>query len=259
MKATSSEKTLRDQVRRWRQQRLTVGFVPTMGALHAGHMKLVEEARAKSDRVVVSIYVNPTQFGPREDLSRYPRPVQKDHLICKKNKVDFLFRPLNLYAKDASTFVCEETLSRGRCGDSRPGHFRGVATVVVKLLSLVQPDFIWMGWKDAQQVQVIQQVVRDLSIPVEVIPVETVRDQDGLALSSRNIYLSLSERQTALAIPLLLRLAVLQKNPEQWYRIQIRKISGIRLDYVELVQGRLCVAAWVGKTRLIDNMKVLKR
>ncbi len=224
-----------------------------MGALHQGHLRLVEEARKRCDRVVVSIYVNPTQFGPEEDYLRYPRPWSKDRVLCQKNQVDLVYRPQNLYLSGASTWVFEEELSKGRCGGGRPTHFRGVATVVTKLLNQVQPDRAFFGWKDAQQVEVIQRVVRDLNIPVQIEPVEIVRDRDGLALSSRNVYLSGQERDRALAIPLLLQVAVGKVNSKAWLIKTLSKIQGIKLDYVEKSQGRLCVAAWVGKTRLLDN------
>jgi pantoate--beta-alanine ligase len=246
-------KALRTQVKRWRSNGETIGFVPTMGALHEGHMRLVEEAQKSCDRVVLSIYVNPTQFGPQEDYLRYPRPWEKDKTLCRKRGVDLVYRPTDLYEKDASTWVSEEFYSQGRCADSRPGHFRGVVTVVTKLLNQVQPDQAFFGWKDAQQVQVIQRVVRDLDLPVQIRPVEIVRDRDGLALSSRNVYLSERERETALAIPLLLQVAATRRDGEIWLSRQLSKVRGIRVDYVKKSGGRLCVAAWVGKTRLLDN------
>ncbi|MES2309400.1 MAG: pantoate--beta-alanine ligase [Verrucomicrobiota bacterium] len=253
MNVVQKEKALRAQINRWKSDQKTIGFVPTMGALHEGHMKLVDEAKRLCDRVVLSIYVNPTQFGPQEDYQRYPRPWLKDNALCKKRGVDLIYRPSSLYEKDVSTSVLEESLSKGRCGNSRPGHFKGVATVVTKLLNLVQPDQAFFGWKDAQQVQVIQRVVRDLNIPVKIQPVEIIRDRDGLALSSRNIYLSERERETALAIPLLLQVASLRRDGEAWLLKQLSRVKGIRVDYVEKSGGRLCVAAWVGKTRLLDN------
>lgn len=240
---------------RWKRRGLCIGFVPTMGALHAGHLRLVEEARKKSDRVVVSIYVNPTQFGPKEDFSLYPRPIQADLKKCKAAGADVVFNPANLYEKDSSTWVTEETCSQGRCGASRPGHFRGVATVVLKLLNIVQPNLAFFGWKDAQQVEVIRRMTRDLHVPVKIVPVEIVRDFDGLALSSRNVYLSEKERQTALALPLLLRLGAIRKNGSRWVFKELNKIAGIKVDYVEEVEGRLCAAIRVGKTRLIDNVE----
>jgi len=239
---------------KWRGIGKSVALVPTMGALHDGHLNLIKTARKKADIMVVSIYVNPSQFGPSEDLANYPRPFTKDSALCRKAGVDVIFNPLNLYAPDHSTWVTEESISQGRCGDSRPGHFRGVATVVTKLFNLIQPTYAYFGWKDAQQVGVVQRLVRDLNLATKVIPIETVRDRDGLALSSRNQYLSPQDREYALALPLLLHAAVLQRNPVKWLSRYLEKSPGIRVDYVELAQGRLCAAIWVGKTRLIDNI-----
>lgn len=237
----------------WHRAGERIGFVPTMGALHRGHMTLVEKARKENDRVIVSIYVNPTQFGPKEDLNKYPRPRREDLALCRAAGVDAVFAPESLYEKDFSTWVEETVLSRGRCATSRPIHFRGVATVVLKLLNLTLPDRAYFGRKDAQQVDVIERMVRDLDVPVKIVPVETVRDTDGLALSSRNRYLSTEERQQALAFPRLLREATRQKRPATWFTQALRRAPGLKLDYVELANGRLCAAVWVGKTRLIDN------
>ena len=240
----------------WKRAGKSVALVPTMGALHRGHLHLLEVARKKADIVVVSIYVNPSQFGPKEDLTRYPRPFEEDTKLCRASGADAIFHPENLYQPDHSTWVNEERVSQGRCALSRPGHFRGVSTVVLKLFNLVQPDQAYFGWKDAQQVGVIQRLARDLDLPTKIIPVETVRDQDGLALSSRNRYLSPSQREQALALPILLLAAKEQKNPESWLRAALGKCPGIEVDYVELVTGRLCAAIWVGKTRLLDNIEV---
>lgn len=237
----------------WRLAGERVGFVPTMGALHRGHMTLVEKAARECDRVIVSIYVNPTQFGPKEDFGKYPRPRREDLALCRAAGVDAVFAPGNLYPPGFSTWVEETEMSQGRCGASRPGHFRGVATVVLKLFNATLPDRAYFGRKDAQQVDVITRMVRDLDVPVKIVPVATVRDADGLALSSRNRYLSPEERKRALALPRLLREAVKRKNPESWLRQALRRVPGLKLDYVERVNGRLCAAVWVGKTRLIDN------
>lgn len=240
----------------WRRAGESIGFVPTMGALHRGHMTLVEKARRENDRVIVSIYVNPTQFGPKEDLNKYPRPRREDLALCRAAGVDAVLAPTTLYSVDFSTWVEETVLSKGRCAVSRPIHFRGVATVVLKLFNIALPDRAYFGRKDAQQVDVIERMVRDLDVPVKVVPVETVRDADGLALSSRNRYLSPEERAHALAFPRLLRQASQQKQPESWLRQALRRVAGVKLDYVELANGRLCAAVWVGKTRLIDNRPV---
>jgi pantoate--beta-alanine ligase len=240
--------------RRWQVAGKKAVLVPTMGALHAGHLALIERAHRLGDRVVVSIYVNPAQFGPREDLARYPRPRRADLARCRQAGVDAVFAPRGLYAGDFSTWVVEERESRGRCGGSRPGHFRGVATVVLKLFNLVQPQAAVFGQKDAQQVDVIRRMVRDLQVPVRIETVETVRDRDGLALSSRNAYLSAGERQKALALPLLLHAAVGRRRPAAWLRRELGRTPGLVLEYVEAVNGRLCAAVRVGKTRLIDNV-----
>ena len=231
--------------------------MPTMGALHVGHLTLIRRARKECRRVIVSIYVNPTQFGPKEDLSRYPRPRRKDLALCREAGVDFVFAPGNLYESDHSTFVEESALSQGREGTSRPGHFRGVATVVLKLFNLARPVRAYFGQKDAQQVDVIRQMVRDLNVPVRVVTVPTVRDSDGLALSSRNRYLSVRERAVAVEFAGLLQEAVRRKtSPENWLRDQLKKKPGLKFDHATLVGNRLCAAVWIGKTRLIDNERM---
>ncbi len=238
----------------WRRAGETVGFVPTMGALHEGHLELVRRARKECRRVVVSIYVNPTQFGPKEDLARYPRPRRRDLALCREAGANLVFAPANLYLPDHSTFVEESAVSRGRDGVSRPGHFRGVATVVLKLSNLVQPTRAYFGQKDAQQVDVIRRMVRDLDAPVKLVIVPTVRDIDGVALSSRNVYLSPAERSVAVEFARLLQQAAKKPgNAAKWLRVQLNRMPGLKLDYVELAGDRLCAAVFVGKTRLIDN------
>jgi pantoate--beta-alanine ligase len=228
-----------------------------MGALHEGHLRLIRRARAECGVVVVSIYVNPTQFGPREDLARYPRPRRRDLALCREAGVDFVFAPGNLYPPDHSTAVEESHFSQGRCGASRPGHFRGVATVVLKLFNLVRPHRSYFGQKDAQQVEVIRRMVRDLDVPVRVVIVPTIRDHDGLALSSRNRYLSPEERIIAVVFAGLLQNAVEHgKQARTWLLKELKKLRDLKVDYVELAGDRLCAAVWVGKTRLIDNEKV---
>lgn len=245
------------QSENWVRSGELVGLVPTMGALHEGHMTLVRRAKKECKRVIVSIYVNPTQFGPKEDLSRYPRPRAKDLAMCRKAGVDFVFAPGNLYLPDHSTYVEELSVSQGRDGASRPGHFRGVATVVLKLFTLTRPVRAYFGQKDAQQVDVIQRMVRDLNVPVKIVVVPTVRDFDGVALSSRNAYLSPEERKVAVEFARLLQEAVRQKSkPDAWLRDKLKRHSNLRLDYVEIAGKRLCAAVFVGKTRLIDNEKM---
>ncbi|WP_093286919.1 pantoate--beta-alanine ligase [Verrucomicrobium sp. GAS474] len=261
MRRITSPDLMQQLALRWKRekvgQRARIALVPTMGALHEGHAELIRQARKQAAHVIVSLYVNPTQFGPKEDLSRYPRPLDADAALCRRLGVDVLFNPANLYAPDHSTWVTEEAASLGRCGGSRPGHFRGVATVVTKLFALTQPDLAFFGLKDAQQLSVIERVVRDLALPVRIVPVEIVRDRDGLALSSRNRYLTPAERNRALALPLLLQAAVVQPAPAAWFRTHITRLPGLTLDYVEAVDGRLCAAIRVGKTRLIDNLPLL--
>jgi pantoate--beta-alanine ligase len=257
MKVIGSVTAMQRQSNAWVRSGELLGFVPTMGALHEGHLALIRRARAECKRVVVSIYVNPTQFGPKEDLARYPRPRRHDLALCREAGVDGVFAPANLYLPDHSTFVEETMRSQGRDGASRPGHFRGVATVVLKLFNLVQPTRAYFGQKDAQQVDVIRRMVRDLHVPVKVVTVPTVRDADGLALSSRNRYLLPEERSVAVEFARLLQKAARRPaDPAGWLRAQLKRTSGLKLDYVELTGDRLCAAVFVGKTRLIDNERI---
>ena len=254
-----------------------VGFVPTMGYLHEGHLSLVRRARRENDVVVVSIFVNPTQFGPNEDFERYPRDLKRDAELLKREGVDYLFHPKaeEMYPPGYSTFVEVEGLTETLCGAKRPGHFRGVATIVTKLLNIVQPDRAYFGEKDFQQLQVIKRLVRDLNIPVEVVGCPIVREKDGLALSSRNTYLSSEERESALALYRGLKLAKElfesgERNAERIKREVERLILShpkvSKVDYVEIVDSEtlkpvkevkegdtIALAVFVGKTRLIDN------
>jgi pantoate--beta-alanine ligase len=257
MKVIGSMTAMQRRSAAWVRSGEAVGFVPTMGALHEGHLTLIRRARAACRQVVVSIYVNPTQFGPKEDLARYPRPRRQDLALCRGAGVDWVFAPVNLYLPDHSTFVEETALSQGRDGSSRPGHFCGVATVVLKLFNLVRPTRAYFGQKDAQQVDVVRRMVRDLNVPVKVITVPTVRDVNGLALSSRNRYLSPKERSVAVEFARLLQRAVGGKtNAVAWLRGELKRLDGARLDYVELAGDRLCAGVFVGKTRLIDNERL---
>jgi pantoate--beta-alanine ligase len=234
-----------------------IGLVPTMGALHAGHLELIRRARAECGQVVVTIYVNPTQFGPKEDLARYPRPRRDDLALCRKAGVDFVFAPADLYLPDHSTFVEESDRASGREGVSRPDHFRGVATVVLKLFNLVRPTLAYFGQKDAQQLEVIRRMVRDLNLPVKVVTVPTVRDADGVALSSRNRYLSAEERAVAAEFARHLQEAARRgRDAAAFLRAKLKRTPGLRLDYAEIAEGRLCAAVWVGRTRLIDNERI---
>jgi pantoate--beta-alanine ligase len=257
MRVISSLSAMQRHALAWRHEGGKVGLVPTLGALHEGHLALIRRARKECRRVVVSIYVNPTQFGPQEDLARYPRPRRADLEMCRRAGADLVFVPVNLYAPDHSTFVVEDEVSRGRDGASRPGHFRGVATVVLKLFNLTLPTHAYFGQKDAQQVDVIRRMVRDLDVPVKIIIVPTVRAADGVALSSRNQYLSEKERAVAVGFACLLQQSAKKgKSSVAFFVREIKKLKGAKLDYVEVAAGRLCAAVWVGKTRLIDNERL---
>lgn len=246
--------------RRCKQRGQRIAFVPTMGALHEGHLSLIRRARRAADVVVVSVYVNPTQFGPREDLAAYPRTLRKDAAACRRLGADVLFAPPSLYARDHSTWVEESHLSLGRCGASRPGHFRGVATIVAKLFNIILPDVAVFGQKDAQQCDVIRRMVRDLDFPLRIVVAPTVREADGLAMSSRNRYLTPAERARA---PLFHRalVAAARLGPRRAAAAarSLLKRQGFRIDHAELVNGRLCAAIFLGKTRLIDNVAVAMR
>ncbi|MEI8079156.1 MAG: pantoate--beta-alanine ligase [bacterium] len=259
----------------WRRAGQRIGLVPTMGYLHGGHLSLVELARCECDVVVVSIFVNPTQFGPQEDLAKYPRDFERDVACCREAGVDAIFvpEPGDMYAADFSTWVTEEQLSRPLCGARRPGHFRGVVTVVAKLFNAVLPDVAVFGQKDAQQCLVIQRLVRDLNFPVTLRIGPIRRDADGLAMSSRNVYLSPDERQRALAISCGVRMAEAAFAAGERRGVVLCAMvhdaitaAGGRPDYVELRSRQdlrelmaasepavLAVAAVFGVTRLLDN------
>jgi pantoate--beta-alanine ligase len=256
MKVIKDAELMQRWALRMRLQGKRVALVPTMGALHRGHEVLIRKARQGADYVVVSLYVNPSQFGPTEDLSRYPRMMDHDRSVCRKLGVDVLFCPDTLYAKDSSTWVEEVDCSQGRCGAFRVGHFRGVATVVVKLFLICQPHVAYFGEKDAQQLDVIRRVVRDLYFPIKVVGVATVRDKDGVALSSRNMYLNDAERVEAGIFARLLKEAATKKDAVSWFKKNLSKYRGLSLEYVEIAQGRLCAAVYVGSTRLIDNVPI---
>jgi pantoate--beta-alanine ligase len=271
------------QAQRWRRQGVRVGFVPTMGYLHAGHISLMKRARqcvGAPGQVVVSIYVNPTQFGPKEDFARYPRNLARDRKLCRAAGVDVLFAPLDreMYprddAGDASTYVVEEKLARGMEGAARPAHFRGVTTVVAKLLNLVRPDVAVFGAKDYQQAAVIHRMVRDLHFPVQIKIAPTHRERDGLAMSSRNKYLSAEERRQALVLWAAIQLArrAVRAAPASAARLKRRVAQLIRtkplarLDYVEFFApvslqpvrqvkrgDQMALAVFIGKTRLLDH------
>jgi pantoate--beta-alanine ligase len=269
------------ELAQWRASTVPcTGFVPTMGFLHEGHLSLVGRARDENDRVVVSIFVNPTQFGPKEDFQDYPRNLDRDLSVLEGARVDAVFIPTvdDIYPSDASTMIEVESLGNILEGASRPGHFRGVATVVCKLFHLVQPNRAYFGEKDYQQLQVVRRMVHDLHMPVEVIGCPAIRDPDGLALSSRHVYLSQPQREAAVAIPQALFRAkqlciegehdVAKLQAEVHHRLANEPL--IRPDYVAIVHPStlqplarlglegavLCIAVWIGKTRLIDNIRL---
>ena len=229
----------------------SVGLVPTMGAFHDGHLALFRAAREENDVVVASLFVNPAQFGPNEDLAAYPRDQERDSGLAEEARVDVLFVPAadELYPPGFQTWVEVEELGRRLEGEYRPGHFRGVATICLKLFNIVRPDRAYFGQKDAQQVAVVRRMVRDLDLQLEIRVVPTVRDADGLALSSRNAHLSPEERERALALPL----ALATKDAAQ----ARARLNGLDVDYVEVADFEprvLAAAVRVGKTRLIDNV-----
>ena len=237
----------------WRARGERVAFVPTMGAIHAGHLSLVARARASADRVVASIFVNPLQFGPGEDYRRYPRPRARDRAAFANAGVDLLWEPeaTDLYPEGAATRVRVGGLGEVLEGASRPGHFDGVATVVLKLVNVVQPAVLWLGQKDAQQAVVVERMLRDLDVPVTLRRGSTVRETDGLALSSRNARLTVDQRESALAIPR----ALATGDREQ--ALAVLRAAGVETDYVEVADldgPTLALAARVGDVRLIDNV-----
>jgi len=280
MLVISDIKVLRATIRAWRQAGHTIAFVPTMGNLHAGHFKLVDEARSRADKVIVSIFVNPMQFGAHEDLDNYPRTLADDCAGLDEHAADAVFTPTPelIYPKGlaAQTAVDVPFVGDRHCGASRPGHFRGVSTIVSKLFNLVQPDMALFGKKDYQQLAVIRQMTSDLSFPIEIIGIDTERAADGLALSSRNGYLNEQQRQQAPAIYQQL----------QWLRQQVRDgaadfraleqqvstaltMAGFKPDYVQIVDRAtlepatqasnplvILAAAYLGTTRLIDNLEI---
>jgi pantoate--beta-alanine ligase len=267
---------VRQTVKAWKKEGLRVGFVPTMGYLHEGHQSLIKRAALENDRVVVSIFVNPMQFGPSEDLGSYPRDLDRDVALCKATGTDIIFHPeaTEMYLPDFCTFVDMNVLTGGLCGKSRPVHFRGVCTIVNKLFNIVGADRAYFGQKDAQQLAVIRRMVRDLNIDIEIVGCPIIREKDGLAKSSRNTYLSTEERKAALILNH--SLAIGQQLVEQGERNAQIVISTItdninteplaKIDYVDIVDALsmekvdkiersvlVAIAVFIGKTRLIDN------
>jgi len=279
MKVIKSIPALKSAVRRWKSKNRTIGFAPTMGYLHEGHLSLVRASKKKADVTVVSIFVNPTQFGPKEDFRTYPRDFERDAGLLKKEGVDVLFYPDadKMYPGGYKTYVEVHDLQDKLCGRSRPGHFRGVSTVVLKLFNIVRPDYAFFGQKDAQQAIILRRMVRDLDLDVRVEVVPIVREADGLAMSSRNTYLGPDGRKAGLSLIRSLRQAKMrigagERRPAVILRALKEMIAAeplARIDYIEAVdmdtfepvkeisEGTLiALAVFIGKTRLIDNMIV---
>lgn len=264
------------QVRAWKKEGLSVGLVPTMGYLHEGHKSLIERAVKENDRVVVSIFVNPTQFGPTEDLESYPRDLNADSILCEEAGTALIFAPevSEMYAEDFTTYVNTSGVTAELCGKSRPIHFRGVCTVVNKLFNIAAPDRAYFGEKDAQQLAVIRRMVRDLNMNVDIVGCPIIREADGLAKSSRNTYLSPEERQAALVLSRAIKAgkAMVQSGEKDGEKVldEMKRIISeeplARIDYVEMVKWDtievhhrvdgpvlVAIAVFIGKTRLIDN------
>ena len=266
-----------DEMRAARREGKSLGLVPTMGALHEGHLSLVRAAKAQCDLVAASIFVNPLQFGPSEDLAKYPRTFDRDRELFQQEGVDFIFAPSveEMYPAGAVTYVTVEGLSDKLCGRTRPGHFRGVTTVVSKLFNIVEPDRAFFGQKDAAQSTIIRRMVRDLNIPVQVVVCPIIREPDGLAMSSRNAYLDPPQRESARVLCRSL-MAVQERFDRRDRKVQglidagkqaFAQEPSVRLDYFEIVDpdtldpvadlsrsALVAVAAFVGKARLIDNI-----
>ena len=277
MKVIKKSKELQTLIEREKKKGKIIGLVPTMGYLHSGHISLIKRAKKDCGIVVVSIYVNPTQFGPGEDYQRYPRDLERDKKLAKEAGTDILFVPSDeeIYPDSFHTYIQVEELSGRLCGVSRQIHFRGVATIVAKLFNIVKPTKAYFGWKDAQQLIILKKMVKDLNMDVEVVGLPTVREKDGLAISSRNKYLSKQERKIA---PILYQALVKAKKMVnsgennsarvlQQAKDLIKKKKGVKIDYLKAINlidlkdakkikknTLIAIAAWIGKTRLIDNV-----
>ena len=275
MKIVSTIEEVRAQVKEWKKEGLSIGFVPTMGYLHEGHMSLIDAA-GENDKVVVSIFVNPMQFGPTEDLASYPRDLEHDAKLCEEHGVDLIFHPTpeEMYGDQFYSYVDMDVLTKELCGLSRPVHFRGVCTVVTKLFNIVTPDRAYFGQKDAQQLAVIKRMVKDLNMPLTITGCPIIREEDGLAKSSRNTYLSIEERKAALVLSrsIFLGKEMVENGERDCKKIlaamtaEIEKEPLAKIDYVKIVdldtmqqvekidRGILAaIAVYIGKTRLIDN------
>ena len=276
MRLIKSPSLINQELKKRRIKGQDIGFVPTMGALHEGHLSLIRRALKDNRIVVVSIFVNPKQFGPKDDFEKYPRTLKRDLRLCRREGVDFVFFPKeeDIYPSGFSTYVNVEGLDEFLCAKSRPGHFRGVTTIVAKLLNIIAPDVLYLGQKDIQQAVILQRMIKDLHIPVKVKVMPIVRSKDGLALSSRNAYLNDKERKDALVLSQALKLAVffINNGASDAKRLILRmrqlieKKQSAKIDYVEIVDPvtlkplkkvagsfLIALAVYIGKTRLIDN------
>jgi pantoate--beta-alanine ligase len=279
VKIAKTISSVRNLVCQARSKGKSIGLVPTMGALHQGHIWLIEKATKNTDFVVVSIFVNPAQFGPKEDFKKYPRPLENDLKLCKNAGADVVFAPSarEIYPQESLTSVDVEQLSQPLCGRSRPGHFRGVATICTKLFNIVQPDVAFFGQKDAQQAILIKRMVTDLNFPIKIVVCSTVRQPDGLALSSRNQYLTLQEKKDAACLYKSLQkcrqMVTLGITDSKKIIAQMRKIlsavASAKIEYVEIVDAKtlqplknidrpalIALAVRIGSTRLIDNILI---
>lgn len=279
MQLASTIKEVKDVVKKWKEEGYTIGFVPTMGFLHEGHESLITTAREANEKIVVSIFVNPMQFGPNEDFDRYPQDFDRDSKICRNLGVDLLFHPTpeEMYPQDFFTYVDMSVLTEELCGLNREGHFRGVCTVVNKLFNITQPDRAYFGEKDAQQLAIIKRMVKDLSMNVEVIGCPIVREEDGLAKSSRNTYLSPEDREAALIVSKTISLGKGLVNEGIIHaekliaamEAHLKTEPKAEIEYVKAVDGEtlqptstikpgvlVAIAVHIGKTRLIDNFSV---
>ena len=275
MKIVETVEEVRAQVKAWRKEGFSVGLVPTMGFLHEGHKSLIDRAVAENDKVVVSVFVNPMQFGPKEDLASYPRDLDRDAALCEDAGAALIFhpQPSEMYHDDFSSFVDMSTLTGGLCGKTRPIHFRGVCTVVSKLFNIVVPDKAYFGQKDAQQLAVIRHMVRDLNFGIEIVGCPIIREEDGLAKSSRNTYLSAEERKAALCLSRAVKTgqeAICKGIKAEEILSKMRAVIEAeplaKIDYVSMVDALdmqpvesvekdvlVAMAVYIGKTRLIDN------
>ena len=281
MKVVKTIDEVRELVKAWKAEGLRVGLVPTMGFLHEGHQSLIIKAVEENDRVVVSDFVNPTQFGPKEDLASYPRDIERDAKLCEEAGADLIFHPepAEMYAPDYCTFVDMDGLTKGLCGKTRPTHFRGVCSVVAKLFNIVAPDSAYFGQKDAQQLAVIRRMVRDLNFDIRIVACPIIREEDGLAKSSRNTYLNAEERAAAVVLSRALNKgkALIESGEQSAAKVkdvimeELCKEPLAKVDYVEVVDADsieaikelngnvlVAIAVYIGKTRLIDNIMIVQ-